>query len=250
MSCAEIGPNATGRSVVGPSPVTALRMLREHDETAPQSQHRPRADRLQSPNPLTCDCINPRPLSGVFRPPPHCYRHPEGGGDPGPHRRRHRRAGPRPPGRRLRRRRGAARPARRAASGPAVLRALRLPQGLNPLLAVQQPGGLACLGRAAGGNRQREAGATVSSGASYTTRMSYSPNGYPPARVLASHGLERRPDRFDAVLRVLDLGRNRLRGVRNLVHIQRHRTIPYPGVRSGSSGNYRALRRLCVSGRR
>src|SRR6266568_1395803 len=46
----------------------------------------------------------------------------------------------------------------RALAGGLVSGTLRLPQGLNPLLAAEQPGGLGLLDRPASGHAQRDAG--------------------------------------------------------------------------------------------
>src|ERR1700730_15554822 len=106
-----------------------------------------------------------------------------------------------------------------------VLRALRLPQGLGPFLPAQQPGGLGGLDRSAGGNRYRDAGGRRVIGCIDDDECVIVVERIAAQQDLDAHGLEPWPDCLDPVVRLFDLGGQRLRGVGGLVHVQCHRKI-------------------------
>src|SRR5215510_13701732 len=103
-----------------------------------------------------------------------------------------------------------------------VLRTLRLPQRLNPLLPTQQPGRLSRPRGTAGGNGQRDAGSRGVVGCLEDDQHVVVAEGVTTHQNLGAHGLKCWRDRLYAILWFLDLGRYRLGGVGGLVQIQRH----------------------------
>src|SRR5438034_651215 len=89
---------------------------------------------------------------------------------------------------------------------------LRLPQGVHPFRAGQQPGGPGRPARAAGRDRHRHTGRHRVVGGLVDDEHVVVPERVTARQDLGAQRVQRRPDRLDPVLRLLDLGRHRLRG--------------------------------------
>src|SRR5690242_10025072 len=98
-----------------------------------------------------------------------------------------------------------------------VLRTLRLPQGVNPLLAAQQPGRLGRPEGAAGGNRQRDAGSGGVISCLENDQHVVLAERVTTHHDLGTQRLQRWRDRLDAVVWLPDLRRHRLGGVSGLI---------------------------------